>query len=48
MNRPIDIGTDSRTKPSKQDTDAPRRTPCPTVSKNGETRSEMMTDEMKR
>lgn len=35
-------------QPSKQDTDAPRLTPRPTVSKSGEETGETMIDEMKR
>lgn len=44
----IDIGTNRRAEPSKQDTDAPRLTPRPTVSKSGEETGETMTDEMGR
>lgn len=42
----IEISEARRTEPSKQDANAPRLTPSPTVSKSGETTGETMTDEM--
>lgn len=49
MNRPIDIGTDRREKTKQAGTpDAPRLTPRPTVSKNGEMMIKATIDEMRR